>query len=100
MNRAAIREAADRFELPAYPRIDVVAVRGAGAWIHDLDGTAYLDLYGGHAVAILGHSPPPVAEAIAAQARELLFYSNVVHLPARARAAERLCRLAPWRDAR
>jgi acetylornithine aminotransferase/acetylornithine/N-succinyldiaminopimelate aminotransferase len=97
--RDHIVAAAERYEMPAYPRIDLVAARGAGARVTDLDGTEYLDLYGGHAVAILGHAPPRVADAIAMQARDLLFYSNVVHCPARARAAERLCRLAPWEDA-
>jgi acetylornithine aminotransferase/acetylornithine/N-succinyldiaminopimelate aminotransferase len=98
VNRKAIVDAASRFEIPAYPRLDIVAVRGEGARVFDADGTAYLDLYGGHAVALLGHSPPAIVEAIARQARELLFYSNVLHSPPRARAAERLARLAPWPD--
>jgi len=100
VNRDAIVEAAARLEIPSYKRIDLVAVRGEGAFVHDADNTRYLDLYGGHAVAILGHAPPRVADAIAIQARDLLFYSNVVHVPARARAAARLARLAPWDDAR
>jgi acetylornithine aminotransferase/acetylornithine/N-succinyldiaminopimelate aminotransferase len=83
----------------AYDRIDVVAVRGEGSFLFDADGTRYLDLYGGHAVAILGHCPPRVIDAICVQARDLLFYSNAVYLPARVRAAERLARLAPWPDA-
>ncbi|MHC4222614.1 MAG: aspartate aminotransferase family protein [Planctomycetota bacterium] len=100
MRREEIVEAAARHELAAYSRLDIVAARGEGCWIEDLDGTRYLDLYGGHAVALLGHSPRRVAEAIAAQAKELLFYSNLVQLPARARASRRLARLAPWPDAR
>jgi acetylornithine aminotransferase/acetylornithine/N-succinyldiaminopimelate aminotransferase len=98
VTRDEIRQAAARREIPSYHRIDLVAVRGEGARVYDLDGTCYLDLYGGHAVALLGHAPPRVADAVARQARDLLFYSNVVHLPARARAAERLARLAPWDD--
>jgi acetylornithine aminotransferase/acetylornithine/N-succinyldiaminopimelate aminotransferase len=100
VNREEIVAAEDRLEIPSYKRIDVVAVRGEGSWVFDADGTRYLDLYGGHAVALLGHAPPRIADAIAIQARDLLFYSNVVHVPARARAAERLARLAPWDDAR
>ena len=100
MNRDEIIDIATRLEMPSYTRIDLVAARGEGARVFDVDGTSYLDLYGGHAVALLGHAPPVVAEAIAGQARDLLFYSNVVHLPARARATERLARLAPWPDAR
>jgi acetylornithine aminotransferase/acetylornithine/N-succinyldiaminopimelate aminotransferase len=99
VRREEIVEAAARHELAAYARLDIVAARGEGCWIEDLDGTRYLDLYGGHAVALLGHSPRRVADAIAAQAGSLLFYSNLVHLPARARASRRLARLAPWPDA-
>ncbi|MDH3591655.1 MAG: aspartate aminotransferase family protein, partial [Planctomycetota bacterium] len=100
MNRADLIAAAERLEIPSYSRIDLVAARGEGAWIIDVDGTRYLDLYGGHAVALLGHSPARVTDAIANQARDLLFYSNAVHVPSRVHAAERLTRLAPWDDAR
>jgi acetylornithine aminotransferase/acetylornithine/N-succinyldiaminopimelate aminotransferase len=100
VRRLEIVASGERCEIPSYARIDLVAVRAEGSFVHDLDGARYLDLYGGHAVAILGHSPARVADAIAMQARDLLFYSNIVHLPARVRAAERICRLAPWPDAK
>ncbi|MFI5402958.1 MAG: aspartate aminotransferase family protein [Planctomycetota bacterium] len=100
MRREEIVATGGRYEIPSYARIDVVVIRGEGSFVYDVDGTRYLDLYGGHAVAILGHAPGRVADAIAMQARDLLFYSNVVHLPVRARAAERLCRIAPWPDAK
>jgi acetylornithine aminotransferase/acetylornithine/N-succinyldiaminopimelate aminotransferase len=63
--------------------------------VWDAEGTRYLDFYGGHCVALLGHSPAPVVEAIKEQAERLLFYSNVAHSPVRARAARRLTDLAP-----
>jgi acetylornithine aminotransferase/acetylornithine/N-succinyldiaminopimelate aminotransferase len=100
VRREEIVATGGRYEIPSYARIDVVVIRGEGSFVYDVDGTRYLDLYGGHAVAILGHAPARVADAIAMQARDLLFYSNVVHLPVRARAAERLCRIAPWPDAK
>ena len=70
-------------------------VRGSGATVWDASGRSYLDFYGGHAVASTGHSHPKVVEAIASQARELLFYSNVVEIPIRTRAAEAIIRHAP-----
>ncbi|HEX5137762.1 MAG TPA: aminotransferase class III-fold pyridoxal phosphate-dependent enzyme, partial [Planctomycetota bacterium] len=100
MRRLEIVALGERYEIPSYARIDLVPVRAEGSYVHDIDGVRYLDLYGGHAVAILGHSPARVADAVAVQARDLLFYSNIVHLPARARAAERLAHLAPWPDAK
>ena len=62
--------------------------RGSGATLWDEDGNEYLDLYGGHAVAAIGHSPKAVREAIAEQAGRLLFYSNLVYNPQRAEAAK------------
>ena len=75
-------------ELPTYTRWPIALVRGQGSTVWDEDGKSYLDLYGGHAVCATGHCHPRVVEAIAAQARELMFYSNVVRLPIRTRAAE------------
>ena len=46
-------------------------------------------------MALLGHSHPAVVQAIAAQAGELMFYSNVLPLDVRTRAAERLATFAP-----
>jgi acetylornithine/N-succinyldiaminopimelate aminotransferase len=82
-------------ELPSYTRWPVTLVRGRGATVWDAGGRSYLDLYGGHAVASTGHSHPRVVRAIAEQAGELLFYSNVVELPVRTRAAEAIIRHAP-----
>ena len=85
----------DAVTLPTYAKPPVALVRGEGTRVWDADGREYLDFYGGHCVALLGHSPPRVVEAIRQQAGELLFYSNAVYSPVRAQAAERLVGLAP-----
>lgn len=100
MRREEIVAAAAAHEIPAYPRWDLCIDRGEGSRVFDVNGTSYLDLYGGHAVSILGHAHPRVVGAVARQAARLLFYSNTVHLEVRARAAARLCRIAPFPDAR
>jgi len=82
-------------ELSTYTRWPVTLVRGEGSTVWDDTGKSYLDLYGGHAVASTGHSHPEVVRAIAEQAGKLLFYSNVVALPVRERAAEAILRQAP-----
>ena len=46
-------------------------------------------------MALLGHSHPAVVQAICAQAAELTFYSNVLPLDVRTRAAQRLAAFAP-----
>jgi acetylornithine/N-succinyldiaminopimelate aminotransferase len=53
-------------------RPPAVFVRGEGSWLWDDSGKRYLDFMQGWAVNCLGHSPPVVAEALAAQARLLL----------------------------
>lgn len=85
----------ERYQLATYKKMPIVAERGEGAWLYTSDGEKYLDLYGGHAVAGTGHSHPHVVIAIQAQARKLLFYSNLVYSEARARAAEKLVSVAP-----
>lgn len=82
-------------ELPTYTRWPLSIARGRGSTVWDDSGKAYLDLYGGHAVASTGHSHPEVVRAIAEQAGTLLFYSNVVAIDVRTRAADAIARLAP-----
>jgi acetylornithine/N-succinyldiaminopimelate aminotransferase len=92
---AAIRETEDAFQVPTYAKLPVALVRGEGSFVWDADGKRYLDLYGGHAVALTGHCHPRVVEAVRAQAGRLLFYSNAVYSDVRAKAVEMLARLAP-----
>lgn len=82
-------------EIPTYDKMPMALERGEGSYVWDAEGNRYLDFYGGHCVALLGHSPSRVVEAVQAQAEELLFYSNVAHNSVRAEAAERLTTLAP-----
>jgi len=95
LDSAALIAAEDRYHVPVYAKLPIVLVRGAGSWVWDADGRRYLDLYGGHCVASVGHCHPKVVSAIQRQAERLLFYSNVVYSDARAAACERVARLAP-----
>jgi len=85
----------DSVLLPTYAKPPIALVRGEGTTVWDIEDRAYLDFYGGHCVALLGHCPPRVVEAIREQAGELLFYSNAVYSPVRARAGATLAALAP-----
>ena len=53
-------------------RPPTVFVRGEGSLLWDDSGKRYLDFIQGWAVNCLGHSPPDVADALAAQAKLLL----------------------------
>lgn len=91
----AARDLEDRWQVATYAKWGLVLARGEGCWVEDVAGRRWLDLYGGHAVALLGHCPPRVVGAIQAQAERLVFYSNVAYCDVRARAVECLAALAP-----
>jgi acetylornithine/N-succinyldiaminopimelate aminotransferase len=79
---------------PVYAQWPIDIVAASGVHLHTRDGRRILDLYGGHAVAALGYSHPRWIEALASQAKTLLFQSNAVPLAVRARAATRLSHFA------
>lgn len=85
----------DAHQIPTYSKMPVALERGEGCYVWDADGRKYLDFYGGHCVALLGHCPPRVVEAVQDQAARLVFYSNAAYSPVRARAARRLLQMAP-----
>ena len=64
-------------EITARPPI--AFVRGEGSYLWDDSGKRYLDFVQGWAVNCLGHAPPCVAEALAAQAKTLITPSPAYH---------------------
>ena len=82
---------------PSYTRCyPLVAARGEGAMIEDVDGNRFLDFNAGIAVASTGHCHPKVVEAIEGQSKRLIhmsgtdfYYENMVQL------AEKLASIAP-----
>ena len=66
-----ILEADERLISPSYTRsYPLVAKRGRGAIIEDVDGNAFLDFSAGIAVVSTGHCHPEVVAAIQKQAGE------------------------------
>ena len=82
-------------QLPVYGQLAIEPVAGHGVWIETADGRRILDLYGGHAVAALGHGHPALLAAIRQQADALLFQTNAVPMAVRERAASALADFAP-----
>jgi 4-aminobutyrate aminotransferase len=94
--RAAV-EADHRLISPSYTRsYPLVAKRGRGARIEDVDGNEFLDFAAGIAVVSTGHCHPEVVAAIQKQAAELIHISGTdfynEHLTD---LAERLSAVAP-----
>jgi acetylornithine/N-succinyldiaminopimelate aminotransferase len=80
-------------DITARPKI--VFVRGEGSFLWDDKGKRYLDFIQGWAVNCLGHAPPAVAQALAAQAQRLISpspaYYNDVSLSLAKALVERSC---------
>src|SRR5882757_9352322 len=93
----AIIERDARVVSPSYTRAyPLVAEKGEGAIIEDVDGNRFLDFNAGIAVVATGHCHPQVVRAIQEQAARLIhmsgtdfYYENMVTL------AEKLAALAP-----
>jgi len=73
--------------MPVFAPPSVMFVRGSGTELWDTDGKRYLDFLCGIAVTSLGHANPAVAEAISAQAHQLLHVSNFFANPVAVQAA-------------
>lgn len=69
------------------------ARRAAGAYLWDVDGNQYTDFWMGHTALILGHSPTPVAEALAQQAQHGTLYGTANEISVE--YAELLCSIVP-----
>ena len=90
-----IKEIEEQYQLNTYKKLPISIEKGEGVYVYDTKGKRYLDLYGGHAVALTGHSHPHIVKAISEQAKKLIFYSNVVYLEIRAKASEAIINVAP-----
>lgn len=70
-------EADAKFMSPSYTRdYPLVAKRGHGAVVEDVDGNSFLDFAAGIAVCSTGHCHPKVVAAIQQQAAELIHMSG------------------------
>src|ERR1700729_1818712 len=86
-----------RFISPSYTRgYPLVASRGEGSIVEDVDGNRFLDFNAGIAVVATGHCHPRVVDAIQKQAARLIhmsgtdfYYEELVAL------AEKLSAIAP-----
>src|SRR5271169_2942785 len=76
-NAKRVVEQDAKFMSPSYTRdYPLVAKRGHGAIVEDMDGNAFLDFAAGIAVCSTGHCHPKVVAAIQQQAAELIHMSG------------------------
>ncbi|HJT66999.1 MAG TPA: acetyl ornithine aminotransferase family protein [Pyrinomonadaceae bacterium] len=67
-------EADEKFVNQSYPRpsYKLVAERGSGMWMEDIDGNVFMDCNSGVAVCSTGHCHPEIVEVIQQQAAKLI----------------------------
>jgi 4-aminobutyrate aminotransferase len=93
---AEIIAADHKFVTPSYPRpsFKLVAERGAGVWVEDVDGNIFLDCNAGVAVCSTGHCHPEIVRAIQDQAAELIHMCGTdyyyKHMPQLARKLDEI----------
>ena len=89
------KELAQAYELPLYPRRDIVLVSGKGARLYDEEGREYIDCAANVGVSNIGHGHEAVAKALSEQYLRLGNCYSMFYNPVRARLAQKLARLAP-----
>jgi 4-aminobutyrate aminotransferase len=96
-NAKRVLERDAKFMSPSYTRdYPLVAKRGHGAIVEDVDGNLFLDFAAGIAVCSTGHCHPKVVEAIQKQAAELIHMSGTdFYYESLPQLAERLVRTMP-----
>ncbi len=85
------------FVSPSYAReYPLVAKRGEGMLVEDMDGNTFLDFSAGIAVVSTGHCHPAVVQAIQRQAGTLIHMSGTdFYYPLLAAVAEKMAEIAP-----
>jgi acetylornithine/LysW-gamma-L-lysine aminotransferase len=79
----------------AYPKRPLALVRGSGCTVWDDAGNSYIDATSGQGVALLGHSHPAVAAAIARQAETLITCPEIFYNDRRSELYTLLSDLTP-----
>lgn len=72
-------ETFNRYVMTTYGRQPIVAARGEGCRLWDVEGREYLDFVAGIAVCALGHSSPVIREALVRQLDTLQHVSNLYY---------------------
>src|SRR6202521_1743196 len=91
-----------KYVSPSYTRdYPLVAKRGHGAMVEDVDGNTFLDFAAGIAVCATGHCHPQVVAAIQKQSAELIHLSGTdFYYEGMPELAEKLSSIAPGKEAK
>lgn len=76
---AQVQQDESAYLMHTYGRQPVAFQRGSGVYVTDTEGREHIDLVGGIAVNVLGHTAPAVRAALEHQASELIHTSNLYY---------------------
>ncbi|MBA2320111.1 MAG: ornithine--oxo-acid transaminase [Deltaproteobacteria bacterium] len=85
---------AERFGAHNYHPLDVVLVRGAGAWVTDSEGRRYLDCLSAYSALNQGHCHPRIIAALHDQAGRITLSSRAFHNDKLGPFLQQLCELS------
>jgi len=86
-------ELENRYGAHNYQPLDVVAERGEGVYLWDVEGKRYMDFLAAYSAVNQGHNHPRIAEALVAQARKLALTSRAFRNDRLPPLLEKLCKL-------
>jgi alanine-glyoxylate transaminase/(R)-3-amino-2-methylpropionate-pyruvate transaminase len=98
MNGDEIRSKHDQYMMPStlqYYAEPIAVDHAKGVWVHDTDGTAYLDLFGGILTVSMAHADPDINSAIKVQLDRLTHISTLYPNVPVVKLAETLADMAP-----
>jgi ornithine--oxo-acid transaminase len=82
---------AERYGAHNYHPLDVVLVRGEGAYVWDVDGKRYLDCLSAYSAVNQGHCHPHIVRAMLEQCQRLTLSSRAFHNDRMGPFLEKLC---------
>lgn len=85
----------DQYEVPVYPKRNIVLVKGRGTTVWDSEGKEYLDCTAGVGVANAGHCNPFITAAIKQQLDTLITCYSIFPNDKRALYLQKLVSVAP-----
>ncbi len=95
MNEQEIINAEQKFAANVFAKRPLVAVRGKGALIWDINGREYIDCSSAYGVSVVGHCHPKIVEAIKQQAELLIACHSFLYNDARAEFLAKLMTITP-----
>jgi ornithine--oxo-acid transaminase len=86
-------EQENRFGAHNYHPLDVVATKGEGIWLEDVEGRRFMDFLSAYSAVNQGHNHPRIAAAMMAQCQRLALTSRAFRNDQFPPLLEKLCRL-------